>query len=459
MKNMTVSEFIQTKYRDYWNYNNSNGKNSIDPREQLPEVIRKIIYAAYRLNIRPHDEHKTTELMGETGKFHAHGPSSIEDSIKGVATAYKSQSAVRILEGVGNFGAAQGDEGSAGRYTSVCGTPLLDAIYRDIPFVPSNTDDTGLEQPDYISSPLPFTLINGSSAIGTGKSCYVAERKASEVIDWIEKMNDAGWDQGNFKDILPPDPMSVTECKTWYEPSNGYVYYDAVVHEGVDRDDLNQRGRFDIITNLPPKQTPENVIGKLQSKLPTRVTKRIIDGAGKGRPIYIIVPKGYLNEKDYMKYGMRTARKEQIYLWEHDLQTMKKGDIFEIAKEWFEDRCGVVKRRLESEISQFEARNHRYDLIKEYAEHGMTNWELEDIFAHFIALAGEGNSERGTEDANLVLSEPARSFLPESLGKNEIKRKSNDKNIKERRSKIKKIGKTVIEEARDIIQAQEKFFA
>ena len=129
---ISVSDFINTKYRDYWIYSNRNGKNSIEPREQLPEVVRKIIFASYKINIKERDEHKTTELMGEVGKYHAHGPSSIEDSIKGVATAYKSQKAVRLLEGVGNFGAAAGDEGAAGRYTSVSGTPLLTAAYRDM---------------------------------------------------------------------------------------------------------------------------------------------------------------------------------------------------------------------------------------------------------------------------------------------------------------------------------------
>ena len=49
---ISVSDFINTKYRDYWIYSNRNGKNSIEPREQLPEVVRKIIFAAYKINIK-----------------------------------------------------------------------------------------------------------------------------------------------------------------------------------------------------------------------------------------------------------------------------------------------------------------------------------------------------------------------------------------------------------------------
>ena len=180
-KSISVTDFINTGYRDFWCYNNK-GKNSIEPREGMPEVVRRVVYAAYCLNIKEHDEHKTIEVKGELSKIHPHSDSSLEDSIKGVATAYKSQPATRILQGVGNFGSAPGDEGAAARYTSVSGTPLLTAMYRDIPFVPMSVEETGVEQPEYVSCPLPLALINGQSAIGTGKSCYVAERDAREVI-------------------------------------------------------------------------------------------------------------------------------------------------------------------------------------------------------------------------------------------------------------------------------------
>ena len=126
---ITISDFINKKYRSYWEYSNKNGKNAIDANEQLPEVVRKIIYSAYTLGIKPSDERKTIELAGQVVKYHAHGDSSIQESIKGVATAYKSQPATRLLHGIGNFGFAPGDDGAAARYTSIGGTPLLSAIY------------------------------------------------------------------------------------------------------------------------------------------------------------------------------------------------------------------------------------------------------------------------------------------------------------------------------------------
>ena len=460
-KTITVSDFINTKYRDYWEYSNKNGKNSITPKEELPEVVRKIIFAAYKIHIKEFEERKTVELKGEVSKYHAHGDSSIEDSIKGVATAYKSQPAVRLLKGEGNFGMAPGDEGAAARYTSVSGTPLLSAIYKDIPFVSFNTDDTGLSQPDYISCPLPMALINGMSSIGTGKSCYLAERKAEDVIDWIEhlKSKEVNFDpeKAMDADVYPPEAMSVTGCNTYFNSENGYTYYDAIVHYGVDLNDLNKKGKFDIITNLPPKSTPQNVIYKLQQKLPSRITSKIIDGSGKGRPTYIVLPTGYLDEKDFSKYGLRLARKEQIFTWEEEKHSMALANIYHIAEGWYKDRCEVVKRRLNSQIDSLNQLNHKIDLIKIFADNKMIDWENNKIYDYFINLADD--EETGKADADIVTSLSVKTFLPENIESNELLRDKNNNDIKNLNKKIKNIGDTILAEARDIIDKQEKFFS
>lgn len=447
---MTISEFIHTKYREFWEYSNKNGKNSVDPREQIPEVVRKIIYASYKLGIKPHEEHKTTELSGEVGKYHGHGPTPIEDSIKGVATPYKSQPAVRLLEGVGNFGTAPGDEGAAARYTSISGTPLMSAIYKDIPFMPFSTVDTGLPQPDYISCPLPMNLINGLSAIGTGFSCYIAERDAREVVEWIDNLRKHEWDD-NF--CPPPKPMSVTGCQTWLNEDNGYVYYKANVQEYVSVP--GRPGKYDVITELPPKSTPDSVLSNLRKKLPQRAIKNIIDGSGKDHPTYILVPHGFLNDEDFAKYGLISARKETVLIWEESERTMILGSIVRIAKEWFEDRCRVVTMRLNKQLELLRESNHKIDLIRQFAENGMINWSSDKVVKFFT----DQDPENGEKDANIVLNQTARTFLPENLDKNKLTRTKNDKAIVDLEHDVEFVGDVVIKEAFDIIDAQERFFA
>ena len=63
------------------------------------------------------------------------------------------------------------------------------------------------------------------------------------------------------------------------------------------------------------------------------------------------------------------------------------------------------------------------------------------------------------EDANIVLSQTARTFLPENIGANEITREKNNIEIKKFKKQIKNIGDTVINEALNIIEKQEKFFS
>lgn len=426
-----VSDFIHTRYKEYWKESNL-FRNTFIPKEQLMVIERRILWAAYKIGLSTNEKQLTRVLASETGKYHISSETSVQDSIKGIAASYKRQDACKLLMGIGNFGEATGDMGASARYTSIKGTPLLKAIYRDLPFVPMISDETGLEQPEYISCPLPMTLINGSSQIGTGKSAYFDERDAREIINWIEEL------QTN-PDAPAPEPISTTGCVTYKNPTNGYTYYEAVIH---------REGKYDIITNLPPKVSPQIVMSNLRKKMPKRIADKIVDGSGKGKPIWIMVPKGHLdNKKFWSKYSLITARKEAYYIWDEKEETMRLSNLKDIANAWFEDREKVVSKRLKYQINEDNKAIHKIDLIKLYAEKEMNKWKSEDIEKEF-----------GSEDANIVLSMSARTFLPENLAKNELKRTELEKDIKAKNKDIKNIGSVVIREAREIIEAQEKFF-
>ena len=178
VKSMSVTDIVNTYYKDFWKYNNK-GKNAFLPEEQLIDVVKKIIYSSYELNIRERVESKLTSLTGQVVKIHPHGDESISESIKGCASKQKSQPATRLLEGIGNFGDLSGDLGAQARYLFIAGTPIMSAIYKDIPFMDIVEDEEGNKYPNYISTPLPFTLINGTALIGTGKSSYLDEKGLS----------------------------------------------------------------------------------------------------------------------------------------------------------------------------------------------------------------------------------------------------------------------------------------
>lgn len=433
-KTVSIKDFIHgtsevgISYKDYWKESNID-KNVFLPHEQFMTIERRIIWSAVQIgmsNIK--QKVKTTKLAGEVAKYHISGEGSIQDSIKGLATDYKRQKAVRILKGVGNMGIHAGDPGSAARYTSVMGTPILRAMIRDIKHIPLIVDETGLEQPEYISSPLPMVLINGISNIGTGHSAYYDERDAREVIDWIEDLVEG-------RETVLPDPISTTGCKVWKNPTNGYTYYEAVVH---------REGHYDIITKVPPKTSSTIILQKLRDKFPKKADL-IEDASEDGRPIWIKVPKNLLKPEDYNKYSMRRARIEQPYIWDTELDTMRMSTHEEVALAWYKERIKIIKKRLESNVEDIDREIHKIDLIKRYVDEKMnllTINEIEELL--------------GKEGADIVLSQSARTLVKENVEKSQVRKA---KLLEEREMILGLDAKRVLfEEARNIIQEQEDFF-
>lgn len=430
-KKIKISDFVNTYYRIFWNNQNLD-RNTFLPHEQLITVNRHIIWAAYKLGMSKGSIRKTVELAGETSKYHIAGDATIQDSVKGMATNYRRQTACRVFHGKGNFGCAAGDLGAAARYTSVQGTPLLAAIIKDLPYAPMIVDETGVSQPAWISMPFPMMLVNGTSQIGLGKAAYFCERDVREVIDWIQ-------DNLQDKKSTPiPNPTSSTGCKVYINPKNGYTVYEAVYH---------REGKYDVITALPPKVSTYNLIGTLKKKLPKNVSSKIIDATEEGRPVYIMVPKGYITPETLSKYNLQNARKEAHYIWDEKLNTMRMSSFEEIASIWFESRKEIVTKRLKTSIKDAENQIRRINLIKLFVEKQMNKWTTEDIY-----------KELGKEDAEIVLSCQQRIFLPENIDKNEITRVKLNKQITKIKKDIKNIGQFVLDEARDLIKEQETFF-
>lgn len=426
-----VSEYVDIFYREFWN-NQNRDKNTFLPHEQLLTVNRHIIWAAYKLGIRKGEERKTTQLSGETSKYHIAGDSTIQDSVKGMATDHRRQVACRVFHGIGNFGSPSGDLGAAARYLSVQGTPLLAAILKDVPYTPKVVDETGEVLPKWVSMPYPMMLVNGTAQIGLGKAAYFCERDVHDVMSWIED-NLVKGEKTNI-----PNPISSTGCKVWTNPKNGYVVYEAVIE---------REGKYDVITALPPKVSEYNLMLTLNKKLPKSVSSKILDASGEGAPIRIQVPKGYITPENLSIYKLQNARKEAHYIWDEELNTMRMSSFEEVASIWFEGRKEIVKTRLETSIAQSNKEIHRINLIAEHEEKNMNGWEEEKIVDHF-----------GQDDANIIFNSTKRAFLPGSLRKGQELKEKLMKEIRKINKDIKNIGEFVIKEARDIIEEQEKFY-
>ena len=431
-KAITISNFFETKYREYWKKTNQD-KNAFFPEEQLTAVNRHLIWAASKLGMYKGSVVKTPELAAEIVKTHIASNIGVEDSVKGAAVEYRRQPGTRLLRGIGNMGSFPGDTGAAARYTSVQCTPLLDKMIKDIPYMDILVDEEGTKYPDWISTPLPMFLINGTNQIGDGYSCYVAERDAREVLNWIKDFHESGSDEHKI-----PDATSFAGCDVWFEKSNGYVQYVAT---------MKQEGKYDVITSLPPGVGVYNAILKIKKKLPKSVADRVLDAQGEGDLVRILVPNGYITKDNMHLYGLHTARKEQIYIWDKEADTMRLSTFKYVAKKWFKKRKEIVIKRLSEEKDKLTSHIKRIDLIKLYVDKNMNTWKVSDIEEYL-----------GVEDANIVLSTTARSFLPENLSKNEILRDEYLSKIESVEDNIENIGDYVLNEAFDLLKANEEFF-
>lgn len=478
---ITVDDFVNRFYRDYWNEQNRS-RNAIVVSDGLSEVTRKIIYAAYKINLKPNQTHKFAELMGEVSKYHAHGDSSIEGAIKGSAAEFRSQPGGLLIKGIGNFGYAPGDTGAAPRYLNVKGTPALSHIFKDIPFIETNSDDTGLEQPNYVPTPVPYALINQNRAIGTGESTYIAERRANEVIDWVEYLASHNWQSkpytGKYKFGEVPEPISDSGSTAEYNPKNGYVYYFANVHFGVDPKDINKKGNYDVITEFPPGIKANEFIDRIHKDYEnTKYDRDLENGRGEDKPVWIAIPSGLIsrrNHENWYTLKLQTARKEKIMIWDDDDNSMYKGTLEDLAEGWYRTRKKITGKRLQYQIHILQDQNHKLNLIKEFIENDMQTWKEKQIAEFFTKFSEENGvyqteneqqnkiqltpEEQGKRDADILLSMSARTFLPENLGKNELSRIANNDSIKELEDNYNNIQDFIFKEAREVLTEQNEFF-
>lgn len=447
MPDVKIQDFVVDAYHTYWNYMNRRGKNGIEPREQLHETVAKAVIASIQVGVTVNKEVKTVEVSSELAKYAAHGE-SLSETVKGIASLHKSHPAVRILRGIGNFGSLSGDTGAAPRYTHLTGTPLLARIAADLKYIPKIKGETGLDEPEYISSPLPFALIGGSSPIGAGISTYIPERDPREIVDYIEKMYKSGW-TGRYK---MPNATSVTGCEVYYEPANGYTYHIAkIVEEGKGRNKT-----WNIVA-LPPQTSVVTALTRLIDKYPNASFQ---DASGKGQPVKIIssIP---IPREDFASLRLQYARKERVMIFDEDQGVMREGSINDVAKEWFEDRSKVVEARLRDQVAILERENLKFDLIKHFADSKMQDWDESDVVADYIKLAEsmERTEDDGRDDAKMVLSMPVRAFLPQNIAANELTLQKNNTKISNLNKDLSDVGSIVISEARETIDEQEAYFS
>src|SRR6202171_1955482 len=152
-----------------------------DVRDGLKPVQRRILVAMNDLNLASNRGYrKCAKICGDTsGNYHPHGEAVIYPTLVHMAQPWAMRET--LIDGQGNFGAAEGDPPAGMPHL---GAALMTDMEKDtVDFVP-NYDETRTE-PTVFPSAFPNLLVNGGTGIAVGMATNMPPHNLVEVIDGI----------------------------------------------------------------------------------------------------------------------------------------------------------------------------------------------------------------------------------------------------------------------------------
>lgn len=152
---------------------------------------RKVLFAAFKRNIVK--DIKVVELagycMGITA--YAHGESSLQGTIVGLAQDFVGSNNVNMLMPSGNFGSrlAGGSDAASPRYIYTRLSAFARVIFStlDEPLLDWNVDDDKKIEPKTYAPIVPMVLINGAEGIGTGWSTSIPNYHPKDVVNNLKR--------------------------------------------------------------------------------------------------------------------------------------------------------------------------------------------------------------------------------------------------------------------------------
>ena len=232
----------------------------------LKPVQRRILYAMHEMGLTPDKPYKkSARIVGDClGKYHPHGDSSVYGAMVRMAQPFSMR--MKLVDGHGNFGSADGDPPAAMRYTEARMSPLALELLRDLDkdtVTWSPNFDDSMEEPNMLPGRFPNLLVNGASGIAVGLATNIPPHNMGEAIDAVVAVIDdpkittaellkvihgPDFPTGGF--IIPVDSM-----ESIYETGKGKLKLRARLH--VEEDG----GRKNIvITEMPYQVSKADVL-------------------------------------------------------------------------------------------------------------------------------------------------------------------------------------------------------
>ena len=173
--------------------------SSYDCERSIPNMLdglktsnRKVLYACFKRHLTT--EIKVAQLSGYVSEhtLYHHGEASLNGAIVAMAQNFVGSNNIHLLMPNGQFGTrlSGGEDSASERYIFTLLNPLTRLLYpaADDTILQYLDEDGVSVEPEYYVPIMPMILVNGSTGIGTGFSCYVPSYSPMQIAEAIQRM-------------------------------------------------------------------------------------------------------------------------------------------------------------------------------------------------------------------------------------------------------------------------------
>lgn len=195
--NRKALDIIEDCYADYGRYVNST-RALVSSMDGLKTVQRRVLLSCSDLGKMS----KCAKIVGHCiGNYHPHGDDATYDTLVNLVTSQRS-----LLTGDGSFGCRglQDSGAAAMRYTEANLSDLGRSFLEFKSYAPSYTNDLKNDEPYYIPTMIPYSLLAGTRGIGVGCTAAIPPCNVSSMIQFLKSQN--------TKDVIIPGAFDEGNC-------------------------------------------------------------------------------------------------------------------------------------------------------------------------------------------------------------------------------------------------------
>ena len=347
-----------------------------DARDGLKPVHRRILYQMNQMGLRPDRGFvKCARVVGDVmGRLHPHGDSAIYDALVRMAQPFAMR--LPMVDGHGNFGSLGNDDPPAAmRYTESRMAPaaqlMVESIDEDTVDFAANYDGSEME-PIALPAAFPNLLVNGATGIAVGMATNMPPHNLGEVIAAARHL--IRYPTADLHTLMRyvPGPdlptggriVGLDGIRDAYETGRGTFKIRAT----ASIENVTQRRRGIVITELPYNVGPEKVISKIKDLVGAKKLQGIADvkdltGREHGLRMVIEIKNGFNPEAVLAQLYKLTPMEESfginnVALVDGHPLTLGLKELLQV---YIEHRFEVVRRRSEHRRTKRRERLHLVD--------------------------------------------------------------------------------------------------